>query len=128
MTSTDLPDPSGVLVVEDEALVRMLVVQTLEDAGFEVTEAEEAVGALAALRADPRIRLVVTDLGLPGLDGRRLADRARAERPGIKVLFMTGYATDIVLADLAPTEGCDLIAKPFTLDDLTARAKALLGP
>ena len=79
------------LVVEDEALVRMMVVQTLEEAGFAVREAAEAQGALEVLRTDRAIRLMVTDVGLPGLNGRRLADAARVEHPDMKVLFMTGY-------------------------------------
>jgi DNA-binding response OmpR family regulator len=121
-------DSSGagrVLVVEDEALVRMLVVQTLEEAGFAVSEAAEAQGALEALRRDDDIRLIVTDVGLPGLNGRRLADEARARRPDMKVLFMTGYADSALLENVLP-EGFGLITKPFDLDDLTARAQALL--
>jgi len=125
----DWVDSSGagrVLVVEDEALVRMLVVQTLEEAGFDVREAAEAQGALEELRKDKDIRLMVTDVGLPGLNGRRLADEARARRPDMKVLFMTGYADTALLENVLP-EGFGLITKPFDLDDLTARAQALLA-
>jgi CheY-like chemotaxis protein len=125
MGSIDSSRGNGVLVVEDEALVRMLVVQTLEEAGFQVREAAEAQGALEVLRADEAIRLIVTDLSLPGLNGRSLADAARAERPDMKVLFMTGYA-DSALLDNALPEGFGLITKPFDLDDLAARAQALL--
>jgi len=115
----------SVLVVEDEALVRMLVVQTLEEAGFTVHEAAEANGALDVLRAADGIELMVTDVGLPGMDGRRLADQARAHRPGMKVLFMTGYA-DSALIDTTLPEGFGLITKPFDLDDLAAKAQALI--
>ena len=118
---------NGVLVVEDEALVRMLVVQTLEEAGFKVREAAEAQSALEVLRTDRAIRLMVTDVGLPGLNGRRLADAARAERPDVKVLFMTGYADSSLIETVLP-EGFGLITKPFDLDDLAARAQALLVP
>jgi DNA-binding response OmpR family regulator len=121
----DRPQTHGVLVVEDEALVRMLVVQALEEAGFSVREAGEAQTAMEVLRADEGIRLMVTDVGLPGLNGRRLADEARAHRPGMKVLFMTGYA-DSTLIEKALPEGFGLITKPFDLDDLTARAQALV--
>ena len=117
---------NGVLVVEDEALVRMLVVQTLEEAGFLVREAAEAQGALEVLRTDHAIRLMVTDVGLPGLNGRRLADAARAQRPDMKVLFMTGYADSALIETVLP-DGFGLITKPFDLDDLTARAQALLA-
>lgn len=125
MESIDSPKADRVLVVEDEALVRMLVVQTLEEAGFAVREAAEAEGALAVLRGDNAIRLMVTDVGLPGLNGRRLADAAREERPDMRVLFMTGYADSDLLEDTLP-EGFGLITKPFDLDDLAARAQALL--
>ena len=117
---------NGVLVVEDEALVRMLVVQALEEAGFTVREAAEANAAMAVLREDGDIHLMVTDVGLPGVNGRKLADEARAHRPGMKVLFMTGYA-DSTLIEKALPEGFGLIHKPFDLDDLTARAQALIS-
>jgi DNA-binding response OmpR family regulator len=125
MGSIHNPGTGRVLVVEDEALVRLLVVQTLEEAGFAVSEAAEAQGALEVLRGDDCIRLMVTDVGLPGLNGRRLADEARARRPDMKVLFMTGYADSVLLEGILP-EGCGLITKPFDLDDLAARAQALL--
>ena len=116
----------GVLVVEDEALVRLLVVQTLQEAGFLVREAAEAAGAMAVLRDDGRIRLMITDVGLPGLNGRRLADQAREHRPDMKVLFMTGYAGSSLLEPSMP-EGFGLIVKPFDLDELAARAEAMLA-
>jgi DNA-binding response OmpR family regulator len=115
-----------VLVVEDETLVRVLVVQTLEEAGFLVRQAAEAQSALEMLRTDQTIRLMVTDVGLPGLNGRRLAEAARAQRPDMKVLFMTGYADSALLAQALPA-GYGLITKPFDLDDLAARAQALLA-
>jgi len=117
---------NGVLVVEDEALVRMLVVQTLEEAGFTVHEAAEANSAMEVLRAADGIRLMVTDVGLPGMDGRRLADQALAHSPGMKVLFMTGYA-DTALIEKALPAGFGLITKPFDLDDLAAQAQALIS-
>jgi DNA-binding response OmpR family regulator len=120
------PQANGVLVVEDEALVRMLVVQTLEDAGFAVSEAAEAGAAMDVLRADDGIRLIVTDVGLPGLNGRQLADEARAHRPDMKVLFMTGYADTSLIEKVLPS-GFGLIHKPFDLDDLAARAQALIA-
>jgi CheY-like chemotaxis protein len=118
--------PNCVLVVEDEALVRMLVVQAFEEAGFIVHEAGEAKGALEVLRTVDAIGLMVTDVGLPGMDGRRLADQARTHRPDIRVLFMTGYA-DSALVETALPKGFGLITKPFDLDDLTSKAQALMG-
>lgn len=124
MAASEQSNTGGVLVVEDEALVRMLVVQTLRDAGFVVCEAAEAEAALEALRADDGIGLMVTDLGLPRVNGRRLADQARAHRPDMKVLFMTGYSDSALLEPVLPV-GFAMIAKPFDLDQLTAQAQAL---
>lgn len=118
--------PRRVLVVEDEALVRLLVVQILEEAGYAVREAAEARSALKLLQSGEFIDLVVTDVGLPGVNGKQLADQARGLRPDLKILFMTGYADDALLDDVLP-EGVDLITKPFDLDALAAKAGALLG-
>jgi CheY-like chemotaxis protein len=118
--------PRRVLVVEDEALVRLLVVQILEEAGYEVCEAAEAKGALAQLQSGEFIDLMVTDVGLPGVNGKQLADQARGLRPDLKVLFMTGYA-DTGLLDAKLPHGVDLITKPFDLDELANKAGALLG-
>ena len=126
MGVVDSSETNAVLVVEDEALVRMLVVQALEDAGFSVSEAAEAGTAMDLLRADDGIRLMVTDVGLPGINGRQLADQARAHRPDMKVLFMTGYA-DTSLIEKALPSGFGLIHKPFDLDDLAAQAQALIA-
>ena len=125
MGATDSAEAKSVLVVEDEALVRMLVVQALEEAGFYVREAAEAQRALELLRAHDNIRLMVTDVGLPGLNGRKLADQARAQRPEMKVLFMTGYADSSLIEGVLP-DGFGLITKPFDLDDLAARAHAMI--
>jgi len=125
MGATDSAEAKSVLVVEDEALVRMLVVQALEEAGFYVREAAEAQRALELLRAHDNIRLMVTDVGLPGLNGRKLADQARAQRPEMKVLFMTGYADSSLIEGGLP-DGFGLITKPFDLDDLAARAHAMI--
>ena len=116
-----------VLVVDDEAMVRLLVVYALQEAGFVVQEAAEAAGALALLRADDSIRLMVTDVGLPGVDGWTLADQARDCRPDIQVLFMTGDP-DAAVDDPARAKGFALIAKPFDLEELAARAGELLAP
>ena len=118
--------PRRVLVVEDEALVRLLVVQVLEEAGYAVREAAEARSALELLRSGEFIDLVVTDVGLPGVNGKQLVDQARGLRPDLKILFMTGYADSALLDDVLP-EGVDLITKPFDLDALAAKADALLG-
>jgi len=81
-----------VLVVEDEATVRDLVVDLLQELGYRAVEASDGPSGLKLLQSDMRIDLLVTDVGLPGLNGRQLADHARGARPDLKVLFMTGYA------------------------------------
>ena len=121
------PSPTGrtVLVVEDETLVRMLVVQMLEDAGHSVLECAEGGSALETLKSDQPIDILVTDVGLPGVSGRRLAEQARARRPDLKVLFMTGYTENAVGDDLVLPDS-DLIAKPFALEQLAAKIDRML--
>ncbi len=125
MTMAAEAAPHHVLVVEDEALVRLLVVQVLEEAGYVVREAAEAGSALALVGSGVRIDLMVTDVGLPGVNGRVLADQARAIRPDLRVLFMTGYADSEVLEAVMP-DGFGLITKPFDLDDLAATVAGLI--
>ena len=84
-----------VLVVEDEPLVRMVIVEVLSDLGYTVLEADNGRSGLRIVETRARIDLLVTDVGLPGgMNGRQLADAARQQRPGLKVLFITGYAED----------------------------------
>jgi CheY-like chemotaxis protein len=120
------PAASGrtVLVVEDETLVRMLVVQMLEDAGHTVVECAEGRAALEALQSDMAIDIMVTDVGLPGVSGRQLAEQAQTRRPDLKILFMTGYADDAI--DGLVAEGSELIAKPFALEELAAKISRML--
>lgn len=109
----------AVLVVDDEAAVRMLVTETLEELGYKAIEAAESKGALRVLESDARIDLLVTDVGIPGLNGRQIADAARVLRPDLKVLFMTGYAHNAAVGNSAALEpGMRIITKPFSLDSL----------
>ena len=114
-----------VLLVEDETQVRELAAEKLRELGYSVMEAADGPAALRRLRVDSRVDLLVTDVGLPGgLNGRQVADAARERRPGLPVLFITGYAGDILEGQLAP--GMAVIGKPFTLDLLAARVRAML--
>ena len=116
-----------VLVVGDEPTVRMLVVEVLEDLGYRAIEAEDGPGGLTLLRSDLRIDLLITDVGLPGgMNGRQMADAARTCRPGLKVLFITGYAENAALnhGHLAP--GTQVLTKPFALDALAGRIRGLI--
>lgn len=115
-----------VLVVEDDAQVRMLVVDVLGDLGYKVLEAGDAREALALLDAE-RVDLLVSDVGLPGLSGRELADMARARSPKLKVLFMTGYAEHARVRSKFLGAGMDLITKPFELDALGAKVREVMA-
>ncbi|WP_207456358.1 hybrid sensor histidine kinase/response regulator [Azospirillum sp. SYSU D00513] len=122
------PSASGevVLVVEDEAVVRGLIVELLEESGYRALEAADGPDGLRLLQSRRRIDLLVTDMGLPGLNGRQVADAARRDRPGLPVLFMTGYAENATLAEGFLEPGMELITKPFAMDALAARIRAML--
>ena len=114
-----------VLLVEDEDGVRTLVADALTDIGCRVILAEDGPGGLAVVQSHHPLDLLVTDVGLPGLNGRQLADAARGLRPGLPVLLITGYAgTALEGMDLPP--GMEVLVKPFKLDELTARVSTML--
>ncbi|PPU42074.1 hybrid sensor histidine kinase/response regulator [Xanthomonas arboricola pv. populi] len=107
-----------ILLVDDTDVVRMMVSEVLSDAGYQVVEAEDANGALDQLRAGVEIDLVVSDVGLPGMNGRDMADVARALRPGLPILFITGYAENAATRQEFLDDGMALLPKPFSLNDL----------
>ncbi|WP_245414922.1 hybrid sensor histidine kinase/response regulator [Aureimonas flava] len=130
-TPGDAAPPEGagrtVLVVDDEPLVRMLVVEVLEELGYAALEAEDGPSALAAIRSGPPIDLLITDVGLPnGMNGRQVADAARELRPGLRVLFVTGYAENAVLNHGHLSPGMAVVTKPFDLGELGRRIGAIL--
>ncbi|HEY0043978.1 MAG TPA: PAS domain S-box protein [Allosphingosinicella sp.] len=115
-----------VLVVEDEHSVRDLVVDVLRDLGYHALEAVDGPSGLALIQSGARIDLMVTDVGLPGLNGRQLADEARRLRPGLQVLFMTGYAESAAIASGFLEPGMEMITKPFALEAVAARVRAMV--
>ncbi|EPX61536.1 Histidine Kinase [Cystobacter fuscus DSM 2262] len=118
-----------VLVVEDDPAVRMLVVEVLGDLGYRVLEADRAEEGLPLLQSSQRIDLLVSDIGLPGMDGRRMAELARQHRPKLKVLFITGYAAKAAVRGEFLAPGMDMLTKPFALDVLANKVREmLLGP
>ena len=124
------PSPSAraagtVLVVEDLAAVRAQIVEALTDIGCVVLQAADGAEGLEALRANALLDLLVTDVGLPGLNGRQLADAGRAMNPNLRVLLVTGYAGKS-LDDARLEPGMEILRKPFTLDELVTRVRALL--
>jgi PAS domain S-box-containing protein len=115
-----------VLVVEDDRHVRMLVMDVLEELGYSAKEAADADSAIPILESTQRIDLLISDVGLPGLNGRQLADIARLHRPGLRVLFLTGYAAHASVRSEFLAQGMDLMAKPFELDALASKIKEML--
>lgn len=114
-----------ILVVEDEPAVRYLVSEVLHQAGFVVHEASDSPSALGVLRSGAPLDLLVTDVGLPGLSGRDLADKALALRPDLPVLFMTGYAESAISSGFLKP-GMEMLTKPFTLNSLLRKVGSML--
>jgi PAS domain S-box-containing protein len=116
-----------VLVIDDEPTVRMLIVEVLQEAGYQVLEAGDGPAALRILQSDVRIDLLVTDVGLPGgLNGRQVADAARTNRPRLKVLFVTGYAENAAIGNGLLDAGMQVIAKPFEMVALGNRVREMI--
>ena len=123
-----LPEAAGetVLIIEDEPVVRGLIVEVVADLGFVALEAGDGPSGLEVLRSRQRIDLLITDVGLPGLNGRQVADAARLLRPGLRVIFMTGYAENASSAQGFLEPGMALITKPFAMDELAAKIRATI--
>jgi PAS domain S-box-containing protein len=116
-----------VLVVEDEPVVRGVILEMLGEQGYRTLEAVDGPSGLRILREAARIDLLVTDVGLPGMNGRQLADQARETRPDLKVLFITGYAESVAIADGFLQPGMEMITKPFDLDNLSRRIRSMVS-
>ncbi len=115
-----------ILVVDDEAVVRMLVVDLLRERGHSVQEAEDAFAAMVVLESAAAFDLMITDIGLPnGFNGALLARRARSLRPHLPILFITGYAFD-GKGGITLEPGIPVLVKPFTLSALSTRIADLL--
>jgi CheY-like chemotaxis protein len=115
-----------VLVVEDEPVVRSLILEVLADLGYQALEAVDGPSGLKVLESKERIDLLVSDVGLPGLNGRQLADHARLMRPNLKVLFITGYAEQAAIASGFLAPGMEMITKPFAIEDLALRIREII--
>jgi PAS domain S-box-containing protein len=116
------------LVVEDDPVVLRLVSEALRELGYEVVEASDGFSGMEALRAAPALDLLVSDVGLPGLNGRQIADAGLQMLPALKVVLMTGYAEKAALANLPMGSGMEILVKPFTLDAFTERVRKLVQP
>jgi PAS domain S-box-containing protein len=116
-----------VLVVEDEPVVRGVITEMLHDQGYRVLEANDGPSGLRMLRLNRRIDLLITDVGLPGMNGRQLADQARETLPRLKILFITGYAESAAIANGFLQPGMEMITKPFDLDNLSQRVREMVS-
>ena len=117
----------SVLVIDDEPTVRMLMIEVLEEAGFVVIEAGDGFAGLKILQSDTRIDLLITDVGLPGgTNGRQVAEAARASRPDLKVLFITGFAENAAIAHGHLDPGTQVMAKPFVMAALANKAREMI--
>lgn len=116
-----------VLFVEDEPGVRLVLAEILGELGYATHEAIDAPSAMAVAHNLDRLDLLISDVGLPGTNGRQLAEMMRAQRPDLKVLFITGYATNAAIKGEFLGRGMDMLAKPFTIDALAHKVRAMLA-
>jgi CheY-like chemotaxis protein len=125
-----VPEMGGqgtVLVVEDQPEVREFAAVALGAYGYQVMEAANAEEALLICeREGERIDLILTDVVMPGLSGRELADRLKTLRPGIKVLFMSGYTDDTIVQHGVLRKEAEFIQKPFSPDELAIKVREVL--
>jgi signal transduction histidine kinase len=115
-----------ILVVEDDALMRRLACEALHELGYTVFDSENAANALSILDREVNVKLLFTDVVMPDVNGKKLADEALRRRPGLKVLFTTGYTANAVVHGGVLDPGVQFISKPFTLDQLAAKVRAVL--
>jgi CheY-like chemotaxis protein len=116
-----------ILVVEDDDQVRFLVSYLLEELGYSVTTARDATTAMPILSSSEQVDLLISDVGLPGMNGRQLAELMRQERPRVPVLFMTGYAESAAVQSEFLGENMAIITKPFALDDFGQAVRQALA-
>jgi len=116
-----------VLVVDDEATIRHVIDEVLDDLGYTVIGAADGAAGIKVLQSGARIELLITDVGLPnGMNGRQVADEARRLRPGLKVLFITGFAENAAVGNGHLEPGMELLTKPFTLEALSGKVAEML--
>jgi PAS domain S-box-containing protein len=126
-SATKAQDGETVLVIEDEDSVRGLVVEVLHDLGYRALEARDGPSGLKVLQSRERIDLLVSDIGLPGMNGRQVVEAARTTRPDLKVLFITGYAENAAMSHGFLEPGMEMVTKPFAVDALAARIREMIG-
>jgi CheY-like chemotaxis protein len=115
-----------ILVVEDDDTVRLIMSDALQDLGYRVLLAADARPAIAVLQSEERIDLLISDVVLPHVSGRKLAELARSLRPHLRVLFVTGYAEQATIRGEFLDAGMAMLTKPFALDALGAKVHAMI--
>jgi len=116
-----------VMVVEDDESVRQIVLEVLEELGYQAIEAFDGASAIPILQSTQKIDLLISDVGLPGLNGRQLAEIAREARPGLQVLFVTGYAQNAAIRGGFLDHGMEMMTKPFAVDALATKIREMLA-
>ena len=117
-----------ILIVEDDATVRLIISDALKDLGYAILVASDARDAIPLLQSEQRIDLLVSDVILPHINGRKLAQIARASRPNLRVLFVSGYAENASERGDFLDPGMEMLTKPFALDALGAKVRAMIEP
>jgi PAS domain S-box-containing protein len=116
----------AILIVEDDATVRQIISDALQDLGYHIMGAPDARLAIPLLQSDQRIDLLISDVVLPHVNGRKLAELARNLRPELKVLFVSGYAENAIVRGEFLDPGMDMLTKPFALDALAAKVRTMI--
>jgi signal transduction histidine kinase len=119
-------DGERVLVVEDDAAVRMLVREVLEELQYQAVEFADPLAAIPYLASGERIDLMISDVGLPAMSGRELAETARLHRPNLPILFITGYAENAAIRSGFLGSNMSMVTKPFSLDELAAKVSEMI--
>lgn len=112
-----------IVIAEDESMLRSIAVEALEFAGFEVLEASDGGEALTLLENHAGVRLLISDVKMPGMDGYQLAEAAMARHPGLKIVLMTGYGHEPPV-DFLRRHNIEILHKPFDLEILAERARS----
>ncbi len=123
----DLTGAGVILIVEDEDAVRLFGARALRNKGYRVLEARDGEGALDILHTEPQVDVLVSDVVMPGMDGATLARLVRMERPGIRVILMSGYAEDVAPGLVGGEDGIHFLPKPFSLKQLAGKVKEVLA-
>ncbi|WP_245259738.1 response regulator [Methylopila sp. 73B] len=120
-------DGERVLIVEDEDAVRQVLREALNELGYRTEEAADGPAALRLLTSETRFDMMISDVGLPGMNGRQLADEARVARPSLPILFVTGYAENAEMRAGFLGANMSMITKPFTLETVAEKVRSMLA-